>query len=296
VPGNYRGISLLSIPGKVYASIHLHRIISQVVGKLSEAQCGFRSNRGTVDAIDAMRSLGAACGELNTCLAKPYMDLTKAYGSINRWALWKVLRLYNVSAKLIALLKDLHTGTGTTAAVRLVGDLGPAFDVTAGVRQGCVAAPMLFSVLMDYVSRMPDGCGVHIHVLGRNQPADAARAAEHCPIERIVMLMYADDVVLLSHDAQELAVMLVVMDQVAREYGMTINAAKNEIQVQQPSKAKESYPCAWGQAASRISDTLPVRSSRIEGWIRRRQSEAQSQEPRGKQLFRGSATYGPTRS
>jgi hypothetical protein len=110
VPGNYRGISLLSIPGKVYASILLHRITSQVERKLSEAQCGFRSNRGTVDAIYVLRSLGAACGECNTCLAKAYIDLTKAYDSINRWALWKVLRLYNVSAKLIALLEDLHTG------------------------------------------------------------------------------------------------------------------------------------------------------------------------------------------
>jgi hypothetical protein len=240
-PGNYRGISLLSIPGKVYASILLHRITSQVEGRLSEAQCGFRSNRGTVDAIYVLRSLGAACGEFNMCLAKAYIDLTKAYDSINRWALWKVLRLYNVSTKLIALLEDLHTGT--TAAVRLDGSLGPAFEVTAGVRQGCVAAPMLFNVFMDHVikkalSRMPDDCGVHLHVLGRNQPAGHSTAAEHGTIERIVMLMYADDVVLLSHNPQELAAMLIAIDQVAREYGMTINAAKTEIQVQQPAKGE----------------------------------------------------------
>lgn len=239
VPGNYRGISLLSIPGKVYASILLHRITSQVENQLSEAQCGFRPNRGTVDAIYALRTLGAACGEFNMCLAKAYIDLTKAYDSVNRWALWKVLRLYNVPAKLIALLEDLHTGT--TAAVRLDGKLGPAFEVTAGVRQGCVAAPMLFNVFIDHVirkalSRMPDDCGVRIHVLGRNQPANHTADAESCPIERIVMLMYADDVVLLSHDPQELAEMLVVIDQVAREYGMTINAAKTEIQVQQPAR------------------------------------------------------------
>jgi hypothetical protein len=55
-----------------------------------------------------------------------------------------MLWLYNVSAKLIALLEDLHTGT--TATVRLDGSLGPAFEVTAGIRQGCVAAPMLFNV------------------------------------------------------------------------------------------------------------------------------------------------------
>jgi hypothetical protein len=51
------------------------------------------------------------------------------------------------------------------------------------------------------------------------------------------------DVVLLSHNPQELAVMLVAIDQVAREYGMTINAAKTEIQVQQPAKGAELSLC-----------------------------------------------------
>lgn len=239
-PGGYRGISLLSIPGKVYASVLLHRVAGQVEGKLSEAQCGFRPGRGTVDAMYVLRSLGAACGEFNTCLAKAYIDLTKAYDSIDRWALWKVLRLYNVHPKLIALLEDLHSGT--TAAVRLEGRVGPAFDVTAGVRQGCVIAPMLFNIFMDHVvnralARMPEGCGVHIQVQGRRQ-AEGETAAAPGSIERIVLLMYADDVVLLSHDPSQLATMLVAMDQVALEYGMTINAAKTEIQVQQAAKGK----------------------------------------------------------
>jgi hypothetical protein len=235
-PGSYRGISLLSIPGKVYASLLLHRISGQVESKLSEAQCGFRPGRGTVDAMYVLRSLGAACGEHNTCLAKAYIDLTKAYDSIDRWALWKVLRLYKVHSKLIALLEDLHTGT--TAAVRLDGRVGPAFDVKAGVRQGCVVAPMLFNIFMDHVvnralAGMPEGCGVHIRVQGRSRQGDGGIADAPGSIQRIVLLMYADDVVLLSHKPSELAVMLVVMDQVALEYGMTINAAKTEIQVQQ---------------------------------------------------------------
>ena len=58
----------------------------------------------------------------NTCLAVAYIDLTKAYDSINRWALWRVLRVYNVHPKLVALLEDLHTGT--TAAVKLAAGWG----------------------------------------------------------------------------------------------------------------------------------------------------------------------------
>ena len=233
-PGSYRGISLLSIPGKVYASILLHRVDKQVEGQLSEAQCGFRRGRSTVDAIYTLRALRASCGVYNTCLAVAYIDLTKAYDSINRWALWRVLRVYNVHPKLIALLEDLHTGT--TAAVKLGGRVGDAFDVTAGVRQGCVIAPMLFNIFMDLVMRraqasMPQGCGVSIHVNGR----EPLPAGQQGPLARIVMLMYADDVALLSHDPAQLAAMLAAVDQVAQEYGLTINAAKTKIQVQQPA-------------------------------------------------------------
>jgi hypothetical protein len=45
------------------------------------------------------------------------------------------------------------------------------------------------------------------------------------------MLLYADDMVLLSHDPQQLATMLHVMDDVALEYGMCINASKTEVMV-----------------------------------------------------------------
>jgi hypothetical protein len=172
----------------------------------------------------------------------------------------------------------------------------------AGVRQGCVAAPMLFNVFMDHVnkkalSRMPDDCRVHIHVLGRNLPAGHSAAAEHGTIERIVMPTYADDVV-LSHDLQELAAMLIAIDQVAREYGVTINAAKTEIQVQQPAKGETvpvpevKLPGGEVKSASEIKYLqLAVGSSRIGGWIRRWQSEGLM----FLQLSRVSATCVPTR-
>ena len=50
--GNFRGISLLSIVGKVFARVLLNRLISAVANDvLPESQCGFRAQRGTSDMI-----------------------------------------------------------------------------------------------------------------------------------------------------------------------------------------------------------------------------------------------------
>ncbi len=130
---NYRGISFLIIPGKVYAMLLMHRV-NQVVGaNLHEAQCGFRYGRGTVDAMFVLRQLSnaAQCSK-GTQLHLAFIDLTKAYDWVNRDALWRILRVYRVPSKIVELLEDLHTGT--LATVRLGGDLGQEFLVGSGVR------------------------------------------------------------------------------------------------------------------------------------------------------------------
>jgi len=57
---NYRGISFLIIPGKVYAMLLMHKV-NQVVGaNLHEVQCGFHSGRGTIDAMFVLCHLSNA--------------------------------------------------------------------------------------------------------------------------------------------------------------------------------------------------------------------------------------------
>ena len=48
---NYRGITLLSLPGKVYSKVLERRVRPIVEPRIEEVQCGFRPGRGTTDQL-----------------------------------------------------------------------------------------------------------------------------------------------------------------------------------------------------------------------------------------------------
>ena len=74
-----------------------------------------------------------------------YVDLHKAFNSVNLDALWRILGLCGVPPKLINLISVLYSGT--ESAVRCDGCISDLFPISTGVLQGCVLAPML-SVLV----------------------------------------------------------------------------------------------------------------------------------------------------
>ena len=51
VCSNYRGITLLSLPGKVYSKVLERRVHRIVEPRIQEEQCGFRPGCGTVDQL-----------------------------------------------------------------------------------------------------------------------------------------------------------------------------------------------------------------------------------------------------
>ena len=99
VCGNSRGISLLSTAGKVLAKIMLRRLVEHISESvLPESQCGFRKTRSTTDMIFVLRQLMEKSREHHKDLYIAFIDLSKAFDTINRELLWKHLSKLGVRA------------------------------------------------------------------------------------------------------------------------------------------------------------------------------------------------------
>nr|VZI01100.1 unnamed protein product [Spirometra erinaceieuropaei] len=145
---NHRGTSLLSIAGKIFVRILLNRLNNHLgQGLLPESQCGFRRHRGTTDMIFAARQLQEKCQVMRTHLYSTFVDLTKAFDTVTREGLLKIMQKFGYPERFTQMVRQLHDGM--MARVTDNGAVSEAFAVTNGVKQGCVLAPTIFSLIFS---------------------------------------------------------------------------------------------------------------------------------------------------
>ena len=133
------------------AKIMLTRLLEHVVDLvLPESQCGFRHERNTIDMIFVARLLQEKCREQHQDLYMAFVDLTKAFDTVNQDLLWNILRKFGCPPTFIAILQQFHTGM--CAQVVMAGSQSSSFPVEVGVKQGCVLAPIIFNLLLVAIS------------------------------------------------------------------------------------------------------------------------------------------------
>ena len=91
--GNYRDISLVAHAGKVLLKIVATRLSAYCEARnlLPEEQCGFRPHHSTTDMMFAVRRLQELGRKARVPLFLCFIDLQKAYDSVDRTLLWQVL-------------------------------------------------------------------------------------------------------------------------------------------------------------------------------------------------------------
>ena len=103
---NYRGIALLSIVGKAFTRLILNRIKVSVEEKLSEIQAAFRKDRSCIDQVFTLRMIIEKAKGSSTPVFICFVDLQKAYDSVDRTALWEVLEKFGFPKELIKVIKE----------------------------------------------------------------------------------------------------------------------------------------------------------------------------------------------
>ena len=245
---NYRGISLLSIVGKVYARVILGRLQKLADRIYPESQCGFRAKRSTVDMIFSIRQLQEKCKEQNMPLYVAFIDLTKAFDLVSREGLFKILPKIGCPPKLLSLIESFHTNM--KGIVQYDGSTSEPFDIHSGVKQGCVLAPTLFGIFFAELLKHAFGTakeGVYLHTRSDGRLFNLARLRAKTKVREVLIrdMLFADDAAVATHTQAQLQCLMDRFSQACKDFGLTISLKKTNVMAQgtdvQPEITIEDY-------------------------------------------------------
>ena len=102
----------MSHAGKVLLKVVARRpsVYCEAKGLLPEEQCGFRPNRLTTDMMFVVRRLQEIGRKAGVSLFMCFIDLQKAYDTIDRTLLWQILTRIRVPPQMLAVIQQFHDG------------------------------------------------------------------------------------------------------------------------------------------------------------------------------------------
>lgn len=230
-PNNYRGIALLPCIGKVFTKVLKNRLNKWVEERnvLSEFQAGFRRGFTTIDQGFILQTILEKRLRRKMRTIGIFVDLKKAYDSVDRDAMWCKLREIGISCKMLELLRDKYKWS--QFAIRGAhGELSDFVPSTGGLIQGDQMSALLFIIFInDLAERLSRAAGMDAITLdGR---------------KIIPCLIYADDLVILSSSNGGMRRMIKELEAYCEEWKLVISVEKTKV-VEFSARRKE-WPGGW---------------------------------------------------
>ena len=204
----YRGIALLETLYKLCSSVINRRICANV--GWDDGVHGFREGRSCTSAIVENKLLAEKIRSEGTVLYEIFLDLTKAYDTVDRERLFLLLSDYGVGPKCLAVLRT--TWTGGLLVPKKGGRYGNPLNTGRGVRQGDIISPTLFNIIVDAVLRFERSWG------------GQGVTRERIPDVRF----YADDGMIAGTDAREVQRALDAIIEGFSRMGVRVNRSKTK--------------------------------------------------------------------
>ncbi|CAH1253046.1 Hypp1070 [Branchiostoma lanceolatum] len=130
----------------------------------------------------------ASGDQSDSSLYAVFADYEKAFDSLDRSTLWNILDHYGIPTKIISMVKVFYNNF--QAQVTHGGDLTEPFNMTTGVRQGCLLSPLLFITALDWVMR--------------ETTKEGRTGIQWTLTNMLDDLDFADDLALLSHSISQM--------------------------------------------------------------------------------------------
>jgi hypothetical protein len=221
-PGNYRGISLMSVTLKVITTLLSKRLNKTLESEnlFSPGQAGFRTREECTTQFACVYEI---C-QRRKIASKPtylvFVDFKKAYDTVPHEGLMEKLRQIGIRGRTLRFIQGLYRhstmrvrcGTGSEAV------LSEGFDLDRGLRQGCAISPILFNIFINDVFDGAKRLGVSVPI---------GTVAEHDSLpERIPGTLFADDLLGLCPTMGKLKKMCAHISQWAERNEMQVGIAK----------------------------------------------------------------------
>lgn len=205
---NYRPISLSATLYKVFAKIIQKRMRKKINENQPQEQAGFRSAYSTIDNLQTMNQLLEKSREYHVDFSYAVIDYTKAFDSIHQKSIWEGLKSIQMDEIYINVLKKLYK---SQAYISLDKE-GRTFQLKRGTKQGCPLSAELFNTVLELIFRQINWEQYGIPINGEN----------------ITNLRFADDVILIGKNTNELRNMVKELKDESKKHGLSINMSKTK--------------------------------------------------------------------
>jgi Reverse transcriptase (RNA-dependent DNA polymerase) len=242
VCSNYRTVTVVSLFSKIYSTLLERRIAewAERHGIRASGQAGFRKGFGTAQHLFTLRVLtDKVRGKPGKKLYCAFVDFSKAFDTIPRDLLWSRLQEVGICGNMLRSLRALYANVA--CQVVTPEGLTSPFPSSMGVKQGCPLSPLLFGIYIDKLDEE----------LSRI-PAHAPKLQER----EVPLLMFADDVVLLSNRRDGLQKLLSGLEEYCNCWQLKVNLDKTKIVVFGANARMEAQgtPLVYKGAAIEVVD------------------------------------------